>query len=191
MSCLRPVTFPRMKHPTTHSGSREERAGERAILADRLFDRYSDALSPLIPVPSTCAQAPAVFFYPPDSEVHLAGINLPFYNFKAVTLLTGLDNSSGMLAQAGSKVSRMHKSGSVELLQGSVESMPFDSESFDTVVDTFSLCVYQQPLTALKEMARVLKPGELDPGMQKLHFCKQKRSREKNRLGTNLLGINF
>lgn len=41
---------------------------------------------------------------------------------------------------------------------GDVEALPFEENSFDCVVDTFSLCVFPKPLLALQQIARVLRP---------------------------------
>lgn len=39
------------------------------------------------------------------------------------------------------------------------EQLPFADNSFDTVVDMFGLCSYDDPVRALREMSRVCKPG--------------------------------
>jgi ubiquinone/menaquinone biosynthesis C-methylase UbiE len=45
------------------------------------------------------------------------------------------------------------------LQQADAAKLPFPDASFDTVTDTFSLCVIDRPLAALQEMRRVLRPG--------------------------------
>ncbi|MEW5317638.1 MAG: hypothetical protein WDW38_008920 [Sanguina aurantia] len=98
------------------------------------------------------------------------GLNLPFYTTSgptAVSQLTGVDLSSQMLGQAqqraqtlpGFSLTAGGSSPSLRLRQADVTSLPFPDASFDTVLDTFSLCVFTQPAAALKEMARVLRPS--------------------------------
>lgn len=87
------------------------------------------------------------------------GINLPLYNRRQVQKLVGLDLSQGMLQQAQGKVHTDGHGLQVSFQQGDVECLPFGSNTFDCVVDTFSLCVFPKPLQALKELGRVLAPG--------------------------------
>jgi ubiquinone/menaquinone biosynthesis C-methylase UbiE len=47
----------------------------------------------------------------------------------------------------------------VEVLQATAEELPFDDDSFDTVALTYVLCTVPEPAAALREIARVLKPG--------------------------------
>jgi len=85
-----------------------------------------------------------------------SGLNLPFYS-SAVTRLHGVDASAPLLSMARKKIDRL--SFPVELACQSAEQLPVDRESIDTVVTTWTLCSIADPLQALREMKRVLKPG--------------------------------
>jgi SAM-dependent methyltransferase len=49
--------------------------------------------------------------------------------------------------------------GSLELIEAGGEELPFEDDSFDTLLATFVLCTIPDPARALAEFARVLKPG--------------------------------
>lgn len=66
-----------------------------------------------------------------------------------------LDVSPGMLSQAQRKPTATPTT----FVQGDVQQLPFTDSRFDTVVDTFSFCVYPDPARAAQEMVRVLAPG--------------------------------
>jgi ubiquinone/menaquinone biosynthesis C-methylase UbiE len=89
------------------------------------------------------------------------GLNLPLYDWSAVSELTAVDLSAGMLSQAGARVaaSPALRAARLALVQADVSALPFPDASFDCVVDTFSLCVFPDPAAALAEAARVLAPG--------------------------------
>lgn len=88
------------------------------------------------------------------------GRNLSFYAPAQVEALIGLDPAEQMNAKARKRAARLGMQ--VELMGVSAEGIPADDDSFDTVVCTFSLCTIPEPVAALHEMRRVLKPeGEL------------------------------
>jgi ubiquinone/menaquinone biosynthesis C-methylase UbiE len=84
-----------------------------------------------------------------------SGLNLPYYT-AAVTRLHGIDASPEMLAMARKKIGRVPFP--VELTCDSAEHLRVGDASFDTVVVTWALCSIPNPLRALHEMRRVLKP---------------------------------
>lgn len=85
------------------------------------------------------------------------GRNLPFYDKSRLEELYGLDPAEEMHRLARR---RMRTSGiDVHILTSSAEKIPTSAGSFDTLVMTFTLCSIAEPVKALKEMKRVLKPG--------------------------------
>lgn len=91
------------------------------------------------------------------------GRNLPFYDKTKVSELCGLDPAEQMHRLARKRV---REAGiDVRLATLSAEEIPEPAASFDTVVITFTLCSIAEPVKAVREMKRVLKPGG------KLLFC--------------------
>jgi len=95
------------------------------------------------------------------------GLNLEHYDKakveKVVGLDPGLDAGLEMHRLARKRVKRVGFV--VELVGLSAERISYEDSAFDTVVVTYSLCTIPDPVAALEEMRRVLKPGG------KLVFC--------------------
>lgn len=86
-----------------------------------------------------------------------SGLNLPFYDPDRVSGVWGLDPSEEIARRAFPTADEapFH----VEFVFAGAEEMPFQSDRFDTVVLTYTLCTIPDPVPALREMARVLAPG--------------------------------
>lgn len=84
-----------------------------------------------------------------------SGLNLPFYGSR-VERLYALDPSEELLRMTGRKMDAAPFP--VELVSQPAESLPLADQSIDTVVTTFTVCSIGEPLQALREMRRVLKP---------------------------------
>jgi len=84
-----------------------------------------------------------------------SGLNIPFYSPDLDTLV-GLDPSVALW-----KLGRQRMAAApfpIAYIGGSGEHIPLEDKMFDTVVTTWTLCTIPNPVTALKEMRRVLKP---------------------------------
>jgi len=84
-----------------------------------------------------------------------SGLNLPYY--RNITKLFALEPSRELFELAQKNISAV--SFPVEQVQASAEQILLCDGSVDFVVSTWSLCSIPCPEIALKEVARVLKPG--------------------------------
>lgn len=72
--------------------------------------------------------------------------------------VVSLDPSEEMVKLAGERAAREGLSGRVRGALGSSEHIPFPDASFDLVVSTLSLHHWKEPVLALREIERVVKP---------------------------------
>ncbi len=83
------------------------------------------------------------------------GKNIPYY--PEASTVTAIDFSPGMLARAGRRAAALHAS--VELRAMDAEHLTFPDHTFDTVIATFVFGSVPDPVCALREVGRVVKPG--------------------------------
>lgn len=84
-----------------------------------------------------------------------SGLNLPYYG-AAVEHLIGLDPSPKLLGFAREAARRSRHS--IELIEGSAETIPLFNRSIDTIVTTWTMCSIPDIRRALGELRRVLRP---------------------------------
>lgn len=73
--------------------------------------------------------------------------------------LIGVDYSKTSVNESGKLNEEDIRSGKMEILEASVEKLPFDSETFDKIVTVESFYFWPNPQENLKEVLRVLKKG--------------------------------
>lgn len=83
------------------------------------------------------------------------GINFPYY--KNATHVDAIEPNPSMSKRAGDRLrnARVH----IQVHEIGAESLPFDNNTFDTVVATLVFCTIPDPIKALAEIQRVSKPG--------------------------------
>lgn len=85
------------------------------------------------------------------------GLNLQFYDPEKVSSVVGVDPAAQMQTLGRKRAAAI--SIPVEMVAVDVQGIHAESNRFDTIVMTFTLCSIADPVPALEEMARVLKPG--------------------------------
>jgi ubiquinone/menaquinone biosynthesis C-methylase UbiE len=84
------------------------------------------------------------------------GVNLPYYG-EAVESLVLTDPEPPMLRRLQRAADE--NAPDAQVVQAPAEELPFDDDSFDTVVSTLVLCGVEDQPRALREARRVLRPG--------------------------------
>ena len=86
-----------------------------------------------------------------------SGLNLAFYDATKVTKVWGLDPSPEMIqmAQEAARSTPIE----VEFIELPSDDIPLEDNSVDTVLLTYTLCTISDAAPALRQMARVLRPG--------------------------------
>lgn len=85
-----------------------------------------------------------------------SGMNLPFYDNSRVEHLSAIDPMEKLWDRRKTDIFSLGFE--VVYIKGSAEQLPFDDETFNTVVSTSTLCSIKNIQKALIEMFRVLKP---------------------------------
>lgn len=86
-----------------------------------------------------------------------SGQNLPHYNPARVQKIIGVDPDEHIWKRSASR--RAACPIEIERIGLSGEDIPLETNSADSVVVTYSLCTIPDPVKALHEMTRILKPG--------------------------------
>jgi ubiquinone/menaquinone biosynthesis C-methylase UbiE len=85
-----------------------------------------------------------------------SGLNLEFYG-PTVRAVVGVDPSARLLRLAHPRAVAAGRP--VALLRAAAEALPLGDGAADAAVSTWTLCSVADPLRALREVARVLRPG--------------------------------
>jgi ubiquinone/menaquinone biosynthesis C-methylase UbiE len=85
-----------------------------------------------------------------------SGLNLQYYP-NHVQEITIIDNNAGHLPIANQRIVASKIKINCKIL--SAEQLPFEDNTFDTVLSTYTMCSIEDLESALQEFYRVLKPG--------------------------------
>jgi demethylmenaquinone methyltransferase / 2-methoxy-6-polyprenyl-1,4-benzoquinol methylase len=75
--------------------------------------------------------------------------------------VVGIDQSREMLQTGRRRVEAEGLNDRIELVEGAAERLPFEDASFDALTFTYLLRYVEDPAAAMRELARVVKPGRV------------------------------
>lgn len=84
------------------------------------------------------------------------GLNLPLYPAVGIDRLVVTEPEPNMADRLERRLATLGRK--AELVRAPVESLPFEDDSFDTVVSTLVLCTVGDPERSIAEIRRVLRP---------------------------------
>ncbi|HRS53416.1 MAG TPA: bifunctional demethylmenaquinone methyltransferase/2-methoxy-6-polyprenyl-1,4-benzoquinol methylase UbiE [Bacteroidales bacterium] len=73
--------------------------------------------------------------------------------------VTAVDISDKMLLHAQLKINKYKLNDKISLVKADCENMPFENNKFDLAIISFGIRNFENPLKALKEVYRILKPA--------------------------------
>jgi ubiquinone/menaquinone biosynthesis C-methylase UbiE len=117
------------------------------------------------------------------------GLNLEHYP-EAVTRLVLVEPDRHMRRRLGRRLETLGRQ--AEIVDASVEELPFPDATFDTAVVTYVLCSVPDQEEALAEIARVLKPNGRFLFLEHVRSADPKLARRQDRIRPlyNLVGCN-
>ena len=86
-----------------------------------------------------------------------AGANFRFYKPEKILKVIAIDPSSELNILAREEAKKYNIE--IQILNQSAENIPFEDNSIDTVVSTYTLCSIPNPDQTMREVYRVLKPN--------------------------------
>ena len=84
------------------------------------------------------------------------GLNIPHYP-ETITELRAVDPARLLPNTVSARIAK--RSFPIQIELGTAEALPHPDHRFDCVVSTWTLCTIPEPVRALQEVGRVLKPG--------------------------------